>query len=329
MGKFINTTRNQDVTLLVIAMFAGSLVLGDYAIRFYIQVLNVDLPSQIVAGFTEPLTTKLLPAVAVLWVHRWKDVPADFLRSRPYLLAGVGGLSLGLFERALYILVKNASISPGFVIAPLIHVVNAGLIGGLLFAAPEENQDLRFSAKLAAVTILAIAIHLWWNGWGAYFVAENPSSVRLLAIPAGLIGAISALIALVAQFRFQPVYSWLVKLHPTVARYQAARDALESGRKIRLRDEREVLNTVHEVAAEEYDNIPEQYAPVEFEWFHNGFRIRFDDQSRRGKKNIPDIEQELLGHFDHRISRSLGSVAATGAVLAVSLFLLVFIVVLI
>lgn len=329
MTKEFSASRQRNVLLLVIALFAGSLVVGDYMIRFYIQLLQVDLSSEVVAGFTEPLSTKLLPAVAVLLVHKWKDVPTDFLRARPYLLAGVGGLSLGLFERLLYIIVKNASPSPGFVIAPLIHVVNAILIGGLLFATPKEDQDLTYLAKLAVVTVLAIAIHLWWNGWGSYFVAENPSSVRLLAIPAGLIGAFSALIVLVAQFRFVPFYSWLVRVHPSAAQYQAARDALDSGRKLRLRDDRQVLDTVHEVVAEEYDNIPEQYAPVEFEWFHNGFRIRFDDQSKHGRKNSPGIEEELISHFDGRISRLLGSVAAIGAVVAISGFLVVLVVVIV
>jgi hypothetical protein len=144
-----------------------------------------------------------------------------------------------------------------------------------------------------------------------------------------LIGAVSAVIALTAQFQFQPVYSWLVRLHPSAARYKAARDALASGRKLRLRDDRELLDTVHEVAAAEYDNIPEQYAPVEFEWFHKGFHIRFDNRSRRGKKNLPGIEEKFLRYFDQRVARALASLAAMGAVLAVSGFLVVLVVVLV
>lgn len=170
MNSEFDSRRKRDVHFLVSIFFASSLALGDYGIRFYVYVLKVSVEHPIVAAFTEPITTKLLPALAVVWVHYKKDVPLEYLQSRPYWFAFLGGLSLGIFERILYIVVKGATISPGFILAPGIHAVNALLIAGLVFKTADEPQGYRFFAKLLGITILAIAIHLFWNTWGVVLV---------------------------------------------------------------------------------------------------------------------------------------------------------------
>lgn len=160
--------RKWDTHFLVGIMFAASLALGDYGIRFYVNVLQVDVPHQFVAGVTEPLTTKLVPAVLVVGIHKWKGVSVTYLRSNPYWFGFVGGISLGIFERVLYVVVKGATISIPFLIAPLMHALNAVLIAGVVFSSADRFEGYRYYAKLLAATIVAMGIHLFWNGWGVY-----------------------------------------------------------------------------------------------------------------------------------------------------------------
>lgn len=152
--------------------FAASLVLGDYGIRFYVYVLQMGVPHQVIAGFTELITTKLVPAITVVFIHQRYDVPLDYLQSRPYWFAFVGGISLGVFERILYIIVNSATISPGFVVAPLIHALNALLIAGVIFRSADSLRGLWFFGQLLAVSILAMAIHVFWNTLGVVLVHQ-------------------------------------------------------------------------------------------------------------------------------------------------------------
>lgn len=161
-----------NIHLAIVVFFAGSLVLGDYGNRFFVYILQVELHHRFLAGFIEPILTKFLPTILVLGLFEWKNVPVDYVRAHPYRLAFFGGLSVGLFERILFIFVRNATISLGFILAAVVHVVNALLIAGLIFSTPEKEQDWMFTAKLIGVILLAILIHVGWNGWGAIWVAE-------------------------------------------------------------------------------------------------------------------------------------------------------------
>lgn len=162
-----------DTYLTVCIFFAASLVLGDYGIRFHVSVLQVEVPHQVIAGFTEPVTTKLIPALAVVYLHQRYNVPLDHLKTRPYWFAFLGGLSLGVFERVLYVIVKDAPISTGFVIAPCMHALNAVLIAGVIFRSVDSLEGHRFFGQLLAVTMLAMAIHVFWNTWGVVLVHQT------------------------------------------------------------------------------------------------------------------------------------------------------------
>lgn len=142
----------------------------------------------------------------------------------------------------------------------------------------------------------------------------------LLPAVFGLVGAVAALVALVARFRFDPLYSWLVRFHPSARKLQLARNLLTDGDQIRIADHQTELETVHEVAREEYSNISERYTPVEFRWVHQGFRIRYAEQRREGRKNMPGIQEEMVSHFDRRISRKLAGVAAGAIGIAITGF---------
>lgn len=160
-------------TYVVVALFfIASLGLADYTIRFYVYVLHAPAPHQVIAGFTEPITTKLIPAAVVVYLHRRDDLNLDiaFLGSHPVRFAVLGGLSVGTFERVLYVVVRDAAITPWFLVAPAMHVLNAVLIAGVVFATGGRLRSYRAVATLVGVTVAAMAIHVWWNVWGVHFV---------------------------------------------------------------------------------------------------------------------------------------------------------------
>lgn len=169
--KNINLSADKiDTCLAVCIFFTASLVLGDYGIQFYVSILQVEVPHQVIAGFTEPVTTKLIPAMAVVYLHQRYDVPLDHLKTHPYWFAFLGGLSLGVFERVLYIVVKDAAISLGFVIVPWMHALNTVLIAGVIFRSADSLEGCRFFGQLLAATLLAMAIHVYWNTSGVVLV---------------------------------------------------------------------------------------------------------------------------------------------------------------
>lgn len=161
------------ITYLSVGIFfAASLALGDYGIRFYVYILQVETPPRIIAGFTEPITTKLVPAITIVFIHQRYDISLVPLQSRPYWFAFIGGLSLGIIERSLYIVVKGASISPTFIVAPWMHALNAVLIAGLIFRSTKSLNSLRFIGQLLVVLVLAMAIHVFWNTLGVVLVYQ-------------------------------------------------------------------------------------------------------------------------------------------------------------
>ncbi|WP_049994967.1 hypothetical protein [Halapricum salinum] len=162
-----------NIYLGVIVFFAASLVLADYGNRFFVYVVQIDVHHRFIAGIIEPVLTKFLPASVVVSLLEWYEVPDDYLRAHPYRMALLGGFSVALFERILFVVIRGGTISLGFTLAAALHVLNALLIAGLVFSTPTEEQDWMFLAKLVAITVLAMIIHVWWNGWGVLWVAET------------------------------------------------------------------------------------------------------------------------------------------------------------
>lgn len=170
----LNFRTKSNTFVLVMLLFAASLVLGDYGIRFYVSVLQVPAPHHVVAGVTEPLTTKLIPALAVAYFHQNDEykLSSDYLQSHPYLFSAVGGLSVGVFERALYIIVRGAEVSPVFLVAPVMHFLNAVLIGGIVFATSGTHRGPRVLAQIFALVVVAMVIHVFWNTFGVVLVYQ-------------------------------------------------------------------------------------------------------------------------------------------------------------
>lgn len=162
-----------NIYLAVIIFFAASLILADYGNRFFIYAVQVDIHHRFTAGIIEPVLTKFLPAAIVVGLLEWYEIPDNHLRTHPYRMALLGGFSVALFERILFVVIHGATISLGFTLAAVLHVLNALLIAGLMFSTPTEEQDWMFLTKLVAVTVLAMIIHVGWNGWGVLWVAET------------------------------------------------------------------------------------------------------------------------------------------------------------
>ncbi len=157
--------------LSVAIVFVLSLLLAAAVSWIYVSYLDVSVPSRVVAGFTEPLTTKLVPAIVVVSLHKWKSIPSTHLLSHPYRFGFVGGLSLGVFERVIYIVNMGAQISPGFLLVLLMHALNAMIIAGVIFSYAENMTSPRFFGKLIVAIMAAMFIHLLWNTIGVVIVA--------------------------------------------------------------------------------------------------------------------------------------------------------------
>lgn len=178
MGRWPIGVEKRNTYLAVIIFFSASLTLGDSGIRVYVYVLGVSAPHQIVAAVTEPITTKLVPAIVIVYLHERDDFNLQrwYIRKYPYWFGLIGGLSLGVLERILYVSVKGASISAPFLIAPWMHALNAILIAGFVFRT-EERQGSRYVAILSAIIALAMAIHLFWNTQGVLIAHRYFSSI--------------------------------------------------------------------------------------------------------------------------------------------------------
>jgi hypothetical protein len=174
MNNRLDSQTKLHTTILVMIFFAGSVALADYVIRFYVSVLQVSASHPVVAGVTEPLTTKLVPALAVVYFHQNDRYKLDlaYLQSHPYWFSVLGGLSLGVFERMMYLVVKDAAITPGFILAPAMHILNTVLIAGFIFTTVGRYREYRVLGQLFVFIIAAIVIHVFWNTWGVILVHQ-------------------------------------------------------------------------------------------------------------------------------------------------------------
>lgn len=74
----------------------------------------------------------------------------------------------------------------------------------------------------------------------------------------GFIAAVPGLIAVVARFQVEPLYSMFVAVPSITRRLQRARDAVAERRRLRIVDDQDTLELVHQVATEENEYISEQ-----------------------------------------------------------------------
>jgi hypothetical protein len=164
----IHPRRSQEAAetyRVIVTVFFFSMILGGLLTGVYL-FLGVSLPSQLVAGFTEPIATKLFAAIAVVWWLEYRGTTTNVLRERPIWFAFIGGITIGVVERILYVLFLGETITIATFIAPLMHTFNAILIAGLIFANADHLRGVAFYGRLLVVMILAIVIHFSWNLYG-------------------------------------------------------------------------------------------------------------------------------------------------------------------
>jgi hypothetical protein len=138
-------------------------------------------------GVIEPATTKLLPALFVVYMVRSQVPAASGIFHRRWLLFGLAiGLSVGLLEflTKLPLLTSEAG-SPTLVVCALAPALLLHPLMGLLVAAPAFrvadaasgwSDRRRWLAILVVGVALAMAIHVWWNTGGATTVVGQISS---------------------------------------------------------------------------------------------------------------------------------------------------------
>lgn len=128
----------------------------------------------------------------------------------------------------------------------------------------------------------------------------------------GFLGAASGAMALIINLKTDPFYSMLASVQPSTRRLLSARESVANRERLRIADDQEELETIHEMLVDEYD-FYEQYTPVEFRFVHNGFKLRYAEQRTQGKKNSPGVGDELVEHMDERIDRKIGRIALGAA----------------
>jgi hypothetical protein len=142
-------------------------------------------------------------------------------------------------------------------------------------------------------------------------------AVHLLML--GLLAAISALLAVVASQRIEPLYSLIVPFIPKARSLYSARQAIENkGRKIRIRDGyRKELHTIHRILVDEY-GFDERYYPVEIQFMDNSFKLRYADNGTKTKRKTS--RGDLVSLVDSKISEVLSQISAAARIICVLSF---------
>lgn len=147
------------------------------------QILSFSFPSvsfktlricihPVLAAVQEPFTSKLLPAVFIVWLAK-REGWTERVVARRFHYGLIGGLTVGGVEWGSKLI---DSLSLSFTGFPpiLMHTVNGLLIGTAVFrVAGKEKQPKDYVILLLAI-VLAVLIHLFWNTRVAFWMADLP-----------------------------------------------------------------------------------------------------------------------------------------------------------
>lgn len=146
-----------------------------------LEILKISFPTTsfstlricihpILAAIQEPITSKLLPALVIVWFAKNQGQTED-VHARRYHYGLVGGLSVGIVEWGSKV-IDSLSLSLTGVLPILMHTVNGLIIGAAVFwVAGKKTHQEKYLILLLAV-MLAIAIHLVWNIFIAFWLAD-------------------------------------------------------------------------------------------------------------------------------------------------------------
>ncbi|WP_139231129.1 hypothetical protein [Halostagnicola kamekurae] len=126
----------------------------------------------VLAAIQEPIISKYLPAVFIVWLARRYEWTENLISQR-YQYGLVGGLTVGALEWASKSL-GDQSLS--FIeLAPiLMHTVNGLLIGIGVFRIAGKEGQLQDYIILTIAVVLAVLTHLFWNIRVAFWVTDLP-----------------------------------------------------------------------------------------------------------------------------------------------------------
>jgi hypothetical protein len=149
-------------------------------------------------------------------------------------------------------------------------------------------------------------------------------SVHLLLL--GILGAISGVLALVANQKIEPFYSLLIRVIPAfrfnfvprIKILHSAKVAINDANEIRIRDGfREELQIIHGILCDEFD-FDQQYYPVKLRFMHNSFEMSYADNRTQSRRDTS--REDLISLIDEEVSDKIGKVAATMGVIAIISF---------
>jgi RsiW-degrading membrane proteinase PrsW (M82 family) len=124
--------------------------------------------SPLLAGFTEPILSKWVPALGVLyWLRTRRILLIEQVRSHPFMIGAYGGACIGIVEAigkvvwpyGMYSSVDGITI--GVVLAAVSHVLYGGIIGNATY----RNKTEKPWQKPVTAILLVILFHFSWNAW--------------------------------------------------------------------------------------------------------------------------------------------------------------------
>ena len=135
------------------------------------------------AGLIEPVTTKALPALVILWYYRDRSPELiQAIRTRPWLAGAILGWTFGVTEMLLKVPSQTSTyasatvVTPQIAIASLLHLATGTLAAGVIFRLYNEDSDAPRRMEILSgiawglLLVTAMVIHYWWNAGGLLFV---------------------------------------------------------------------------------------------------------------------------------------------------------------
>lgn len=164
--KLINGTRNvfsdlahhpYALTFLVFSMG----VLPGATVPYFISHFSIPVSCLNLAGCTEPLTTKLLPAILIVILANKNSIIGGIL-SNPFRFGFYGGISYGIAQRIVYIFGGYGLSSP-WIISIMLHGIWGISVAGTFFWSLGRDNRLPGHFVVVLGTIFAITTHTLWN----------------------------------------------------------------------------------------------------------------------------------------------------------------------
>lgn len=177
--------RNAGIAIIIGALtvniLVGLAVLPTFAAQF--PSLPRVFASARLAGIVEPITTKALPAVAIIWYFSDRSPElVNRIRTQPWLSGALLGWTFGVVEMLLKVPAQTTAyasattVTPQLFVASFLHLVTGLLAAGAIFNWLNLDEPISRPREaltgllLALMVVAAMAIHYWWNAGGLVYV---------------------------------------------------------------------------------------------------------------------------------------------------------------